>query len=46
MHHLTGSVTVIREVCKYQNECHLMERCNSDGGGVRAWRGVMVMREV
>ena len=29
-----------------QNECQLMERCDSHGGGIRGWRGVMVMREV
>ena len=28
------------------NECQLMERCDSHGGGVRGWRGVMVMMEV
>ena len=28
------------------NECQLMERCDDHGGGVRGWRGVMVMIEV
>ena len=29
-----------------KNECQLMERCDGHGGGVRGWRGVMVMAEV
>ena len=29
-----------------KNECQLMERCDGHGGGVRGWRGVMVMKEV
>ena len=29
-----------------KNECQLMERCDGHGGGVRAWRGVMVIRKV
>ena len=29
-----------------KNECQLMERCDGHGGGVREWRGVMVVREV
>ena len=28
------------------NECQLTERCDGHGGGVRGWRGVMVIREV
>ena len=28
------------------NECQLMERCNGYRGGVRGWRGVMVIGEV
>ena len=28
------------------NECQLMERCDSHGGCVRGWRGVMVITEV
>ena len=28
------------------NECQLMERCDGHRGGVRGWRGVMVMMEV
>ena len=27
-----------------KNECQLMERCDGHGGGVRGWRGVMVIR--
>ena len=29
-----------------KNKCQLMERCDGHGGGVRGWRGVMVMIEV
>ena len=29
-----------------RNECQLMERYDYHGGGVRGWRGVMVMTEV
>ena len=29
-----------------KNECRLIERCDGHGGGVRGWRGVMVMMEV
>ena len=29
-----------------KQECQLMERGDRHGGGVRGWRGVMVMREV
>ena len=29
-----------------KNECQLMERCDGHGGGIRGWRGVMVIREV
>ena len=29
-----------------KNECQLMERCDGHGGGVRGWRGVMVIRKV
>ena len=29
-----------------KNECQLMERSDCHGGGVRGWRGVMVIREV
>ena len=47
MHHLTGSVTVIREVLKcIKNEYQLMERCDGHGEGVRGWRDVMVIGEV
>ena len=28
------------------NECQLMQRCDGHGGGVRGWRGVMVIRDV
>ena len=44
---MAGSVTVINGGVKgIKNECQLMERCDSHGGGVRGWRGVMVIREV
>ena len=47
MHHLAGSVTVIDGGVKgIKNECQLMERCDGHGGGVRGWRGVMVITEV
>ena len=47
MYHLAGGVTVIREVLNiYKNECQLMERCDGQGGGVRGWICVMVIREV
>ena len=47
MHHLAGSVTVINGGVKcIKNECQLMERYDGHGGGVRGWRGVMVIREV
>ena len=29
-----------------KNECQLMERCDGHGGGVKGWRGVMVIEEV
>ena len=29
-----------------KNEYQLMERCDGHGGGVKRWRGVMVMTEV
>ena len=29
-----------------KNECQLMERCDGLVGGVRGWRGGMVIREV
>ena len=29
-----------------KNECQLMKRCDGHRGGVRGWRGVMVMRGV
>ena len=29
-----------------KKECQLMGRCGGHGGGVREWRGVMVMMEV
>ena len=29
-----------------KNECQLMERCDGHRGGVRGWKGVMVMMEV
>ena len=29
-----------------KNECQLMETCDGHGGGVRRWRGVMVMMKV
>ena len=29
-----------------KNECQLIERCDGHGGGVRKWRGVMVIGEV
>ena len=29
-----------------RKECQLMERCDGHGGGVRVWRGVMVIWEV
>ena len=38
VYHLTGSVTVIREI--------VMERCDGHWGGVRGLRAVMVIREV
>ena len=28
------------------NECQFMERCDGHRGGVRGWRGVMVIGEV
>ena len=28
------------------NECQLMERCDGHGGGIKEWRGVMVIGEV
>ena len=28
------------------NECHLMERCDGHGVGVRRWKGGMVIMEV
>ena len=31
---------------RIQNECQLIERCDSHGGGVRGWRGVVVIGEV
>ena len=44
---MAGSVTVINGGVKgIKNECQLMERCDGHGGGVRGWRGVMVIREV
>ena len=44
---MAGSVTVINGGVKgINNECQLMERCDDDEGGVRGWRGVMVIREV
>ena len=47
MYHLAGSVTVIREVLKVLIiNVSFMERCDGHGGGVRRWRGVMVIREV
>ena len=47
MHHLAGSVTVIDGGVKgIKNECQLMERCDGHRGGVRGWRGVMVITEV
>ena len=47
MHHLTESVTVInRGVKGFKYECQLMERCDGHGGGIRGWRGVMVIRVV
>ena len=46
-YHFAGSVTVINGGVKgIKNECQLMERCDGHGGGVRGWRGVMVIREV
>ena len=29
-----------------KTECQLIERCDGHGGGVRGWRGVMVIGEV
>ena len=29
-----------------KNKCQLMERCYGHRGGVRGWRGLMVIREV
>ena len=29
-----------------KNDCQLIERCDGHGGGVRGWRGMIVMREV
>ena len=29
-----------------KDECQLMERCDGHGGGIRGWRGLMVMMEV
>ena len=29
-----------------KNKCQLMERCDGHGGGVRGWRGLMVIGEV
>ena len=29
-----------------RNECQLMERYEGHGGGVRGWRGVVVIRKV
>ena len=44
---MAGSATVINGGAKgINNECQLMERCDGHGGGVRGWRGVMVIREV
>ena len=31
---------------RIQNECQLIERCDGHGGGVRGWRGVVVIGEV
>ena len=28
-----------------KNECQLKERCDGHGGGIRGWRGMMVMME-
>ena len=43
---MAGSVTVINGGVKgIKHECQLMERCDGHGGGVRGWRGVMVIRE-
>ena len=44
---MAGSVTVINGGVKgIKNECQFMERCDGDEGGVRGWRGMMVIREV
>ena len=29
-----------------KNECHLIERCDGHGVGVRGWKGGMVIMEV
>ena len=29
-----------------KHRCQLMERCDDHGGGVREWRGMMVIGEV
>ena len=29
-----------------KNECQLMKRCDGQGGIVRGWRGLIVIREV
>ena len=29
-----------------KHECQLIERCDGHGGGVRGWRGVMVIGKV
>ena len=39
----------IREVSQLTERCdgcQLMETCGGHGGGVRGWRGVMVLRQV
>ena len=44
---MAGSATVINGGVKgIKNEFQLMERCDGHGGGVRGWRGVMVIKEV
>ena len=39
-------VTVVRKYDSPKEVCQLVERCDGLWGGVRRWRGVMVIKEV
>ena len=39
-------MTVVRKCDSPKEVYQLVGRCDGHGGGVRGWRGVMVMREV